>query len=104
MKRPTVGRDKQKKKPGKQSGKKTYPHFRHYKKSGHPALILSEEKNDRYKFRRVTSSEFSGHHRNEKVEPNPDKRRKTPMYIVKQRQVDEKKHFSEWKYSWKYPK
>ena len=81
-----------------------YPHFRHYKKSGHPALILSEESTDRYKFRRVTSSEFSGHHRNEKIEPNPDKRRKTPMYIVKQRQTDYKKNFSTWKYKWKYPK
>ena len=30
---------------------------------------------DKYKFRRVTSSEFSGHHRNECANPNPDKRR-----------------------------
>ena len=81
-----------------------YPHFRHYKKSGHPALILSEDTEEKYKFRRVTSSEFSGHHRNERIEPNPDKRRKTPMYIVKQRQTDYKKNFSTWKYSWKYPK
>ncbi len=80
----------------------TYPHFRHYKKSGHPALILSEE-DDQYNFRRVTSSEKSGHHKNEKIEPNPDKRRSTPMYIVKQRQKDKKKFFSKWKYSWKYP-
>lgn len=83
--------------------KETFPHFRHYKKSGHPALILSEEKQD-YNFRRVTSSEYSGHHRNEKVYPNPDKRKKTPMYIVKQRQRDKKEKFSKWKYSWKYPK
>ena len=84
--------------------KEIYPHFRHYKKSGHPALILSPEGDDKYKFRRVTSSEFSGHHRNEKIEPNPDKRRKTPMYVVKQRQIDLRKNFSSWKYSWKYPK
>ena len=81
-----------------------FPHFRHYKKSGHPALILGEKNNEEYKFRRVTSSEFSGHHRNEVVVPNPDKRRNTPMYIVKQRQTDKKKFFSKWKYPWKMPK
>ena len=81
--------------------KDIYPHFRRYKKSGHPALILSEEKQD-YHFRRVTSSEYSGHHRNEKVYPNPDKRKTTPMYIVKQRQKDKKKFFGK-KYPWKYP-
>ena len=89
--------------PKKEKTKEKYPHFRHYKKSGHPALILSEDGTDKYKFRRVTSSEFSGHHRNESVSPNPDKRRKTPMYIVKQRQSDHKKHFSTWKYPWKFP-
>ena len=84
--------------------KEKFPHFRRYKKSGHPALILSEDTNKKYKFRRVTSSEFSGHHRNERIEPNPDKRRRTPMYIVKQRQSDYKKNFSTWKYPWKFPK
>lgn len=84
--------------------KETYPHFRHYKKSGHPALILYPEGEEKYEFRRVTSSEFSGHHRNEKIEPNPDKRRITPMYIVKQHQTDLRKNFSSWKYPWKYPK
>ena len=83
--------------------KDTYPHFRHYKKSGHPALILGEEK-DEYHFRRVTSSPKCGHHTNEKIFPNPDKRRNTPMYIVKQHQKDKKKYFSSWKYPWKYPK
>ena len=86
------------------STKEKYPHFRHYKKSGHPALILSEDGDDKYKFRRVTSSEFSGHHRNQRISPNPDKRRGTPMYIVKQKQSDHKKHFSSWKYPWKMPK
>ena len=81
-----------------------YPHFRHYKKSGHPALILSEDGLDKYKFRRVTSAEYSGHHKNECVYPNPDKRRKEPMYIVKQRQSDKKTKFSSWKYDWIYPK
>ena len=88
----------------KKPSNESFPHFRHYKKSGHPALILSEEPEEKYKFRRVTSSEFSGHHRNEKVDPNPDSRRSTPMYIVKQRQTDYKKNFSKWKYPWKLPK
>lgn len=88
----------------KKSVPETYPHFRHYKKSGHPALILEEHDKKNFKFRRVTSSEFSGHHRNEKVFPNPDRRRSTPMYIVKQRQTDLKTNFSAWKYPWKYPK
>lgn len=82
--------------------KEKFPHFRRYNKSGHPALILDEEKDD-YLFRRVTSSEKSGHHKNEKVFPNPDKRRSTPMYIVKNRQKDKKKYFSKKKYPWEYP-
>ena len=84
--------------------KEKFPHFRLYKKSGHPALILSEDTDEKYKFRRVTTSEFSGHHRNECIDPNPDKRRKTPMYIVKQRQSDYKTKFSKWKYPWEFPK
>lgn len=76
-------------------------HFRKYFKSNHPALIVGEEKED-YKFRRVTSSALSGHHKNEKVFPNPDKSRKTPMFIVKQEQKDKKNRFSKWKYPWKY--
>ena len=94
--------DKKKKAPLKKA-KETYPHFRHYKKSGHPALILSEDGEEKYKFRRVTSSEYSGHHKNECVYPNPDRRRSKPMYIVKQRQSDKKTKFSSWKYPWKYP-
>ena len=106
MKKGVIHIAKQNKKPSRYPGKtkEKYPHFRHYKKSGHPALILSEDTADKYKFRRVTSSEFSGHHRNERIEPNPDIRRITPMYIVKQKQSDYKKNFSTWKYPWKPPK
>ena len=92
-------------KPTRKNGsakKEKFPHFRRYNKSGHPALILDEE-NDDYLFRRVTSSEKSGHHKNEKVFPNPDKRRSSPMYIVKNRQKDKKKFFSKKKYPWGYP-
>lgn len=76
-------------------------HFRLYYKSKHPALIENESK-DNYNFRRVTSAEYSGHHKNEKIYPNPDKTKKTPMYIVKQRQEDKKVYFSKWKYPWKW--
>ena len=85
----------------KKSNKGYKKHFRFYFKSKHPALILNEEKDD-YRFRRVTSAEYSGHHKNEKVFPNPDKTKKTPMYIVKQEQKDKKNRFSKWKYPWKY--
>ncbi len=97
----TISNKRKKKKALKRESE--YPHFRHYTKSGHPALILDSENGD-YKFRRVTSAEKSGHHKNEKVEPNPDNRRKTPMYIVKAVQKDKKKAFSKWKYPWKYLK
>lgn len=83
--------------------KETYPHFRKYFKSNHPALI-TKDCGDDYEFRRVTSAEFSGHHKNEKVFPNPDQSRKTPMYIVKAKQKDNKKRFSLWKYPWSYEK
>ena len=87
---------------GKAPAKEHFPHFRYYKKSKHPALILKERNEDEYDFRRVTSSEFSGHHRNEKIDPNPDPRKSTPMYIVKRREHDRKKAFGS-KYPWKYP-
>ena len=90
-----------KKKKAKKQGEQ-FPHFRKYFKSRYPALILNE-KDDDYEFRRVTSSEYSGHHKNEKVSPNPDRTRKTPMYIVKAKQRDKKKRFSPWKYPWEYP-
>lgn len=86
----------------KKKNKKGYEkHFRKYFKSNHPALIVDEDKTT-YDFHRVTSSEFSGRHRNIKVYPNPDKTRKTPMFIVKQKQNDKKERFSKWKYPWKY--
>ena len=69
------------------------PHFRIYYKSGHPAYIVGETK-DSFYFHRVTSSPKSGHHSNWKVDPNPDKRRKTPMYIVHQQTKDLKIYFS----------
>ena len=73
--------------------KKTFEkHFRIYLVSGHPAYIVDEEGNYYY-FHRVTSSPKSGHHKNLKIDPNPDPNRQTPMYIVKAEQKDKKKRF-----------
>ena len=69
-----------------------YRHFRLYFKSNHPAYIIDEEGNE-YVFHRVTSSEKSGHKKNWKIDPNPDKSKSTPMYIVKVEQKDDKKRF-----------
>ena len=74
--------------------KSFFRHFRIYFKSNHPAYIIDEEGN-KYVFHRVTSSEKSGHKKNWRIDPNPDKSRKTPMYIVKQEEKDDKKYFSE---------
>jgi len=84
--------------------KETYPHFRKYNKSNHPALIVGEATSEEYKYRKVTSSARDGRHLNEKVEPNPDRTRNTPMYIGTRVRHDNKKHFSKWKYPWIYKK
>ena len=81
-----------------------YPHFRHYTPANHPALIVGENGDDEYRYRKVTHSEHDGRHLNEKVSPNPNKRDKKPMYIGKRVRHDKKKKFSQWKYPWKYPK
>ena len=68
-------------------------HFRIYYKSNHPAYIIDEE-GDMFIFHRVTSSEKSGHKKNWKIDPNPDAKRNTPMFIVKQEEKDYKYNFS----------
>lgn len=89
----------------KQAG--TFPHFRRYKKSGHPALIVGEQVTDvkeEYKFRKVMHGERDGDRLNEEVKPNPNRTDKEPMYIGKRVRHDEKKYFSSWKYPWVYKK
>ena len=86
----------------RQPMKETYPHFRYYKKSGHPALITAEYSEKEYKYRKVMHSERDGRHLNEKVFPNPNPKDKEPMYIARRVRHDEKQFFSEWKYSWQY--
>ncbi len=84
-----------------------YPHFRYYRKSGHPALIVGEQKTgdvDEYKYRKVMHSERDGNRSNEKVYPNPNPKDPEPMYIGKHVKHDEKKRFEEKPLPWKYPK
>lgn len=84
-----------------------YPHFRYYRKSGHPALIVGEQKTgdvDEYKYRKVMHSERDGNRPNEKVYPNPNPKDPEPMYIGKRVKHDEKKRFEEKPLPWKYPK
>ena len=80
-----------------------YPHFRRYKVSDHPALIIKEHSNDEYDYRKVTHSEKDGRHLNEMVYPNPDPTDKDPMYIVKRVRHDKKNKFGK-RLPWKYPK
>ena len=82
--------------------KDTFPHFRKYKKSNHPALITGEKTNTEYNYRKVMHSEKDGRHLNEKVYSNPNPKDKKPMYIGKRVRHDKKENFSKWKYSWKY--
>ena len=84
--------------------KETYPHFREYLKSKHPALIVDEHSSDEYKYRKVMHGKKDGKRNNEEVIPNPNPRDKRPMYIGKRVRHDKKKHFSSWKYPWKYNK
>ena len=78
--------------PSREKPKTFVRHFRIYFKSNHPAYIIDEDGN-KYIFHRVTSSEKSGHKKNWIVYPNPDSKKKTPMYIVKTEQIDFKKRF-----------
>ena len=82
--------------------KEKYPHFRYYKKSGHPALVTAEHSEDEYKYRKVMHSEKEGGRSNEKVYPNPNPKDSKPMYIGKRVRHDKKKHFSEWIFPWWY--
>lgn len=89
-----------------------YPHFRYYKKSKHPALIVGEQKRteqgktpvDEYKYRKVMHGEKDGDRKNEMVYPNPNPKDDKPMYIGKRVRHDDKGNFEERPLPWKYPK
>ena len=90
----------------------SYPHFRYYNKSKHPALIVGERKRtevgkapvDEYKYRKVMHGAKDGRHLNEKVYPNPDPHDPEPMYITRRERYDDKENFEERPLPWKYPK
>lgn len=92
-----------------------YPHFRYYRKSNHPALIVGEQKGsketaqgvkevDEYRYRKVMHGEKDGRHLNEVVCPNPNPRDEKPMYIAKRVRHDDKENFAKNPLPWKYPK
>lgn len=93
-----------------------YPHFRYYKKSKHPALIVGEQKgkktdkqgNEReteeYRYRKVMHGEKEGGRTNETVFPNPNPNDPEPMRIAKRVRHDDKENFDPKPLPWKYPK
>lgn len=88
----------------------SYPHFRYYRKSRHPALIVGEMSSSKgnvtveeYRYRKVMHAEKDGRHLNEKIEPNPDPSDPDPMYIAKRVRHDEKSNFAKKPLPWEYP-
>ncbi len=85
-----------------------YPHFRYYKKSRHPALIVGEQNTEQneeeYRFKKATHSPTEGRHKNDKIEPNPDPTDNKPMYIVRRERHDLKENFEDKPLSWRPPK
>lgn len=83
-----------------------YPHFRYYRKSGHPALIVGEQRRnnkDEYKYRKVMHGDRDGRHLNEIVDPNPNPKDPEPMYIAHRVRHDDKDNFESMPLPWKYP-
>ena len=92
---------------GKKPKKETYPHFRYYKLSKHPTLVVGEQngsKGDEYRYRKVMHGDRDGRHLNEMVYPNPNSKDKDPMYIGKRVRHDLKTKFEKNPLPWKYPK
>ena len=92
-----------------------YSHFRFYRKSKHPALIVGEQKGtkqtvqgvkevDEYRYRKVMHGEKDGRHLNEVVYPNPNPKDDKPMYIAKRVRHDDKENFENAPLPWKNPK
>ncbi len=79
-----------------------YPHFRYYKPSKHPALIVEERSKEEFNYRKVMHSERDGNRKNEKVYPNPNPKDNRPMYIGKRIRHDKKNKF-DGVLPWKYP-
>ena len=84
--------------------KAPYPHFRYYKKSKHPSLIVGEYNSDEYVYRKVMHSPKDGKRTNEEIIPNPNKTDPKPMYIGKRKRHDKMNAFEDHPLPWKYPK
>ncbi len=85
----------------KPNEKQKYPHFRKYKKSGHPAMITSEYSKDEWNYKKVMHSQRDGRHLNDTIIPNPNSLDKEPMHVTKRIRHDQKHNFSNWRYKWK---
>lgn len=86
--------------------KERFPHFRYYKKSKHPALIVGEQRTnelDEYRYRKVMHGMKDGKRTNECVIPNPNPKDPNPMYIGKRIRHDRKQAFEEKPLPWIYP-
>lgn len=86
--------------------KEHFPHFRYYKKSRHPALIVGEQKTnaiEEYRYRKVMHGKKDGKRTNECVIPNPNPKDPDPMYIGKRIRHDRKQAFEEKPLPWIYP-
>lgn len=86
-----------------------YPHFRQYRVSGHPALIISLTKHNKtnevvYAYRDVTHSGDGDSRHYEELNPNPNPEDKEPMRIHKRVRFDIPQNFSDRPIPWKYPK
>lgn len=83
------------------------PHFRYYRKSKHPAMIVGEAKikkeKDGYLYRKTSHSPGLTKRSHEKVSPNPNPRDPNPMYIEKRKRTDFKHKFGP-DLGWKYKK
>ena len=81
------------------------PHFRKYKRNGHPALIVGEakikEEKDGFLYRKASHSKKLTTKTYEKVFPNPNPKDPRPMYIEKRKRADYKKQFGP-KLPWKW--
>lgn len=81
-----------------------YPHFRYYKSSNHPALIVGEQPDNEYRYRKVMHGEKEGHRNNETIYPNPNPNDPKPMRIAKRVRHDKKYKFEDKPLTWIYPK
>lgn len=84
-----------------------FPHFRIYKRSKHPALILGnariKKSKDSYLYQKTSHSEGVTNKGYKKIFPNPNPRDKEPMYVENKKRVDFKEKFGP-KLPWKYNK